>query len=334
MGRLAGGATFSSMSAAADYLGPGAIEVNRYQTEIVDLVRRRFPFGQRINNTPATGQPSRYFEQLAIGVAAFSDPRALTQTATQPQRQERVLMLKALTNQINYGIFDVEVNQQQGQFSYLEAKDLTDCVDSVLKLHDSNLWNGADTDPMIATSSQYYGVSGQCFTAALATGAAPGNTVLNIASSGSLVDGLKQQVATMVVRTDFEARPTAFYTNPLLLNLFDKEAKSFQLYYNQVEILPGVIVEAIPTQAGIIPLVGDPSITVFSGNGIPAGQSTYTGFLLTEEMVEYHYLTDPLPRVFQLGLLGNLAAQYVVVKFGGVIVKGAPYSTSCIITTR
>lgn len=327
MGRMTGPAQFSSMSAAADYLGPGAIEVNRYQTEIVDLVRRRYPFGQRINNTPATGQPSRYFEQLAIGTAAFTDPRVLTQTATQPQRQERVVMLKALTNQINYGIFDVEVNQQQGQFSYLEAKDLTDTVDSVLKLHDSNLWNGTDTDLMIATTSQYYGVSGQCFTAATSS---IGNAVSTISSSASVIDGIKTQVANMVVRTDFEARPTAFYTNPLMLNLIDIEAKSLQLYYNQVEILPGVIVEAIPTQAGIIPLIGDPSITVFAGQGGDAGKSYYTGFLLTEDMVEYHYLTDPLPRVFQLGLLGNLAAQYVVVKFGAPVVKGPGYSSAIV----
>ena len=323
-----GPAQFASMSAAADFLGPGTIEINRYQTEITDLVRRRFPFGQRVNNTPATGQPSRYFEQLGIPTAAFVDPRILTQTATQPTRQERVLMLKALTNQINYGIFDVEVNQQQGQFSYLEAKDLTDTVDSVLKLHDTNLWQGNDTDTMVSTSVQYYGVSGQIFAGAAATN---GNATLNVASSGSLVDAVKLQVATMVVRQDFEVRPTAFYSNPLLLNLFDKEAKASQLYFNQVEILPGVIVEAIPTQAGIIPLVGDPAITVWPfGTGV----SLYTGFLTTEDMIEYHFLTDALPRVFQLGLAGNLAAQYVVAKFGAVVAKGANYAHAAITTAR
>jgi hypothetical protein len=29
------------LRAAADFLGPGAVEVNRYQTEITDIVRRR-----------------------------------------------------------------------------------------------------------------------------------------------------------------------------------------------------------------------------------------------------------------------------------------------------
>ena len=325
-----GGRGFNgTIGAAADFMGPGAIEINRYQTEITDMVKRRLPFGQRINQTLATGQPSRFFEELAIPTAAFSDPRALTATATQPQRVERVVSLKALTAQINYGIFDVEVNQQQGQFAYLEAKDLTDTVDGVLKLHDANLWNGADTDLMVSTSNQYYGVSGQLFTGAAASN---GNATINVASSGSLVDAVKKQVATMAARTDYEVRPSALYTNPLMLDLFDKEAKTFQLYFNQVEILPGVVVEAIPTQMGLLPLVGDPAITVFANQG--GGQSLYTMFITSEDMIEYHYLTDPLPRVFQLGLLANLAAQYVVVKFGGVVAKGANYAHAILTTTR
>lgn len=326
---LRGGGAGREMSAAADYLGPGAIEINRYQTEIIDMVRRRFPFGQRVNQALATGQPHRYFEQLAIPTGAFSDPRALTATASQPNRVERVVMLKAITAQINYGIFDVEVNQQQGQFAYLEAKDLTDTVDGVLKLHDQALWTGTDTDLMIQTTNQYFGVSGQIFAGAAATN---GNAGLNVASSGSLVDAVKLQVATMANRQDYEVRPSAFYTSPLLLNLFDKEAKVFQLYFNQVEILPGVVVEAIPTQMGLLPLIGDPAITVFGSQG--GGQSLYTGFIVSEDLIEYPYLTDPLPRVFQLGLLANLAAQYVVVKFGAVVVKGSIYAHTWISTTR
>lgn len=324
------------ISAAADYMGPGAIEVNRYKTEIRDMVRRRFAFGQRINNTPATGQPSRYFEQLAIPGAAFSDPRVLTATASVPQRVERALMLKALTAQINYGLMDVEVNQQQGQFAYLEAKDLTDTVDGTLKLHDQNLWQGNDTDPMLSTSTQYYGVSGQIFGAvAASTGAGgPGIPTIISASGTSIVDTIKTQVATMANRTDFETRPSAFYGAPLFLDAIDQEAKKFQLYYNQVEILPGVVVTAIPTQMGNLPLIGDPSITTYANTTVNPGTNIYTGFIVSEDMIEYHYLTDPLPRVFQLGLLGNLAAQYVIVKFGAVIVIGASYAHTAITLIR
>ena len=319
------------IGAAADFMGPGAIEINRYQTEIRDMVRRRFPFGQRIEQTLATGQPSRYFEQLAIPTGAFSDPRTLVSTATQPSRVERVITLKAITAQINYGLFDVEVNQQQGQFAYLEAKDLTDTVDGVLKLHDTNLWQGNDTDPLATTTTQYYGVSGQIAAASGTSAAAGGPTALSVSATGSLVDAVKLQVATMANRTDFEVRPSALYTSPLLLNLFDQETKSLQIFYNQVEILPGVVVQGIPTQMGILPLVGDPAITVYAA---AASTKTYTAFIVDEKAIEYHYLTDALPRVMQLGLLGNLAAQYVVVKFGAVIVVGASYNHCLLQTTR
>jgi hypothetical protein len=65
-------AKFTEISAAADYIGPGAIEVPLYQTEILDLVRRRGVFGQRIKQVPATGHPSRYFEETAIPAPAAS----------------------------------------------------------------------------------------------------------------------------------------------------------------------------------------------------------------------------------------------------------------------
>ena len=72
-------AQFIDLRAAADFLGPGAVEVSRYQTEITDIVRRRGVFGQRIKQLPATGHPSRFFEQTAIasfGQAPLTPMRA------------------------------------------------------------------------------------------------------------------------------------------------------------------------------------------------------------------------------------------------------------------
>jgi hypothetical protein len=314
-------ATFvGDVSAAADFLAPGAIEINRYQAEIFDLVRRRFVFGQRVNQVPATGQPSRYFEQLAIPVASFTDPRVIVPNATQPQRVERVVTLKALIAQINYSLFDVEVNQQQGQFAYLEAKDLTDAVDSVLKLHDIALWTGNDTSLIVPTTTQYFGVSGQIATAATVGSFGP---IFPIGAGASLVDGYKTAVAQMVSRQDYEVRPSAIYMNPLLGDLFDQEAKTVQLYFNEVEVVPGTIVKALPTQAGVLPLVPDAGLGTIPGSG---GTTQYTGIVVMEEFIEYHWLTSPVPRVFQLGLVGNLAGQFVIVKFGAVVVKGPGYA--------
>src|SRR5205807_4211438 len=142
-------AQFLDLLAAADFLGPGAVEVNRYQTEITDIVRRRGVFGQRIRQVPATGHPSRFFEQTAIAspaaVDAFVNPRTIVATVASPTRVERSVPLKALVSQINYNLFDVEVGAQQSQFAFLQAKDLADAVEGLMRTHDVALWNGNDT---------------------------------------------------------------------------------------------------------------------------------------------------------------------------------------------
>jgi predicted cobalt transporter CbtA len=55
---------------------------------------------------------------------------------------------------------------------------------------------------------------------------------------------------------------------------------------------------------------------------------------VTEDLIEYHWLGDPNPRVFQLGVPGSLASQYVVVKFGGLVVKGAGYAHTQVLVDR
>src|ERR1700728_2763386 len=177
-------AKFTDINGAADFIGPGAIEVPLYQTEILDLVQRRGIFGQRIKQVPATGHPSRYFEETAIPApsasSGFVDPRNIVAPTVSPTRVENSVPLKALVAQINYNLFDMELGQQQSQFAYLQAKDLADTVDGVLRTHDIALWNGTDTSLSSPTTAQYFGVIGQI--------AAGGNSV-TIGTSQSIVDG-------------------------------------------------------------------------------------------------------------------------------------------------
>jgi hypothetical protein len=118
-------AKFTEISAAADYIGPGAIEVPLYQTEILDLVRRRGAFGQRIKQVPATGHPSRYFEETLIPApaasAGFVDPRNIVAPIVSPTRVERSVPLKALVAQINYNLFDIELGSGSGRVCVRES---------------------------------------------------------------------------------------------------------------------------------------------------------------------------------------------------------------------
>jgi len=313
-------AQFLDLNAAADYLGPGAIEIDRYQTEITDIVRRRGVFGQRMKQVPATGHPSRFFEETAIAsptaAQAFVDPRNIQPTLQAPTRVERSVPLKALVSQINYNLFDMEVGSQQSQFAYLQAKDLADSVEGLLRTHDVALWNGNDTSLSNPTTAQYFGAIGQI--------EAGGNTT-TIATTASIVDGLKSTIAQMVANSSFEVRPSAIYANPVLLDLIDREMKSeFNIVLSTTEITAGLRVKTLSTQAGDLPLIPEWSLGYTGTPG--SGNAVLPAYIVQEDMIEYHWLTDPNPRVFKLGLPSSLMTQSVVVKFGGVVVKGASYA--------
>jgi hypothetical protein len=321
-------ANFLDLHAAADFLGPGAIEIDRYQTEITDIVRRRGVFGQRIKQVPATGQPSRFFEETAIAsptaAQAFVDPRNIAPTLQAPTRLERTVPLKALVSQINYNLFDMEVGTQQSQFAYLQAKDLADAVDGLLRTHDVALWNGSDTSLSTPTTAQYFGAIGQI--------EAGGNTV-TIGTTASIVDGLKSTIAQMVSSSSFDARPTAIYANPVLLDLIDREMKAeFNVVLSTVQITGGLTVKALSTQAGELPLIPEWALPY---TGIPgSGTAVLPAYIVTEDLIEYHWLTDPNPRIFKLGLPNTLMTQSVVVKFGGMVVKGANYAHYEVLVNR
>ena len=321
-------AQFVNLQAAADFMGPGAIEVDRYQSEITDIVRRRGVFGQRIKNVPATGHPSRFFEETAIAAPTaangFVDPRAIVPTTVSPARVERSVPLKCLVSQINYNLFDMEVGAQQSQFAYLQAKDLADAVEGLMRTHDVALWNGSDTSLSTPTTMQYYGAASQIN---------DGGNLLTIHTTESIVDGLKSTVAQMVANSSFEVRPTAIYANPVLLDLIDREMKQeFNVVLSSTEVSAGLKVKALSTQAGELPLIPEWSIPY---TGVPgSGSAVLPCYIVSEDMIEYHWLTSPTPRVFQLGTPSSLASQMVVVKFGGVVVKGASYAHYKVVVNR
>jgi len=318
-------ATFADIHAAADYIGPGAIEVPLYQTEIFDICRRSSPFGQRIKQVPATGHPSRFFVESAIpnpGTAGFMNPRAIVPAVVTPARTELSVMLKAIVAQINYNLFDIELGDQQKQFAYLQAKDLVDTVSGVMVTHDVALWNGAETSLTGTATNQYMGCAAQI--------AADSNGVTNnvtISEGASIVNGLKTAVAQMVASNGYLVRPTAIYANPMLLDLIDQEMKAeFNVVLNTDSITGGVRVKMLSTQAGDLPLIPDWSLGYTGMIGSSTNPAVLPAYIVTEDLIEYHWLGDPAPCVFQLGLPNSLTYQYVAVKFGAPVVKGAGYA--------
>jgi hypothetical protein len=110
----------------------------------------------------------------------------------------------------------------------------------------------------------------------------------------------------------------------VLLDLVQQEVKNAPttmraLTGRELEVIPGLVVPAISTAAGILPIIPEPYL-----ESTTSGDNTIYKFgILNEKLVEYHYVTTPLPRIFKLGLLEDLAGTYVVIKFGTLVVRGA-----------
>lgn len=326
------------MKAAADFLGPGAIEVPDFESEITDLVKRSSIALQRFNQKPATGHPHRYFEQTTIATAAAVDPRALQNTTTSsPTRVERFAPIKAVSTQTNISLFDKEVTEQQGQFEGVVAQDIDDIINAVEVKRGGMLWAGSDTSFSAPTTLEWYGALGQIGTAGGSV------TTAVIAPGTSIIDGIKTEVAQLKNQQGFTVRPSAIFASPLLLDLIDQEAKASHIELATMTITAGVTVKYISTQAGNLPLIPDefmPTDTTgkYGFSNPPAGYKNYYCAILMESLVDIRYISgktkDPKPRLFQLGLVGNLAGQFVGLKFDSLIVKGSTYAHGLIVVQR
>lgn len=324
-----------SLDAAADYLGTGSIEVPEFEREIMDVVRRSSVALRRINPKPATGHPHRYFEQTAIASGAAVDPRNLSATATGPTRVERPAFIKAVTAQSNLSLFDKDVTEQQGQFASVVAKDVDDIISAIEVKRAKMFWAGTDTSMSAPTTLEWMGALSQITQQAV------------IANGASIIDGLKSQVATMLANQtyDIAGKISAIYLNPLLADFIDQEAKASRITLDSMEVVAGVTVAAISTQAGKLPLISDPYMPTtaaataeYGFSATPTGIKGYYAAIMCESEVEIPVISGkdytPNPRLFQLGLVGNLSGQFVGVKFDTLIVKGASYAHSVVQVQR
>lgn len=317
------------LQAAADTLANGAIVINMYESEIADIVRRESVAIQRFSKPPASGAPHRYFEETAIGTGAFSDPRSIAPTPGGPTRAERSAVIKAIVAQSNFGLFDVQTAQQQGQFAYLEAKDVEDITNGIVVTAASAVWNGSDTSLTSPTTLQYMGLLRQI------------TNTSQVAIGASIIDALKQKVAVMMGNTTFKVRPTAIYLNPILGDFIDREAKAGSIKLTEV-VVAGVTVNALETQAGRLPLIPEAYLPATTDNSFGfttpgSGNSNYFAVIVTEPWIEMPYVNPnggDMPQLFQLGLLAGLQKQFVGVWFNTVLAKGPSYAHAVVAVTR
>lgn len=324
---------FIAMSAAADFLGTGAIEVPEFESEIMDVVRRTSVFLNRTPQIPATGHPHRYFEQTDIARGGFTDPRNIVAVVAGPNRVERPAFIKAIVNQSNLSLFDKEVTEQQGRFASVVAKDINDIISGIEVIRAAAVWTGTDTSMTVPTTNQYMGALRQITQQAV------------IAPGASIIDGLKAVIAAMAANQTFVVKPTAIYLNQILGDYIDREAKASKITLDSMNVMAGVTVECLSTQVGKIPLIGDAwmpteasGANAYGFGAAATGYKNYFAVITQESEIEMPYISgatsNPLPRLFQLGLVGSLAGQYVGIKFDTLIFKGPSYAHAAVAVQR
>jgi hypothetical protein len=294
------------------------------------MVRRSSVTLARLPKVPASGAPHRYFEQTAIATGSFTDPRNLSPTATSATRVERSAAIKAIVAQSNLSLFDVDVTRQQGIYDYIERRDIEDIVNAVMVTQAQAVWTGNDTSLTSPTTLQYMGLLTQVSNQA------------TVAPGASIIDGIKAQVAALVGSATYQVQPSAIYVNPILGDYIDREAKANKITLRDQDV-GGLVVSTLMTQAGPLPLITDPYLPAataasYGFSAPPSGTKNYFAAILTESMIEMPFIggpnRNPQPRLFQLGLVGNLTGQYVAVQFNAVVAKGPSYAHAVVAVQR
>lgn len=318
MNNRVGQAQFVDIAAAAQFQGPGAIITDDYQKEITDILRRTSVLDSRLTYVPATGDISTYYEQNTVNGGAFVDPRNPSATATSNVRTPHGVKVKALTNQVNFGHYDVTLGQQQNNFPELKAKDLNDMLNGIGLTHGKALWRGNDTALAVPTSLQYVGLPSQI------------TNTFTVGVGASIVAAIRAKVAAMVASEKYEIMPTAIYIHPIAHYHMSEEVRLAVESGKMSDpfgktVIAGLEVPTIMTAAGLLPIIPEPFIPS-AVNGTNAQNTDYGIAIVTEPMIEFHYVGEKGIYLFELGTTGSLQEQYVGIKYGAPVAKGPSYA--------
>lgn len=311
-------AQWIDLSAAAQIIAPGSIVLEEYQKEITDSLRRNSVLDGRLQYTPATGDFTSYFEQTTIQEGSFVDPQSPSSTPANNTRVARSAKVKAVTNGVNFGHYNITLGQQQGNFTELQAKDTNDMINGITLAHGKNLWRGNDTALALPTTLQYVGIQKQI------------SNTFEIGPDGSIIAGIRAKVAAMVGSEKYSLRPTAIYIDPVAHYYLEQEMEEAANHNTQIPgmsktVVAGIEVLAVMTSAGVLPIIPEP----FMLSTVNATDNTMTDYgivIMTEPMVEYHYVGKKDAYIFQLGTTADLQMKFVAIKYGCPIVKGPSYA--------
>ena len=188
---------------------PGAIVIDWFDPLIFDDVYRDQVAWNRIDKRLAPGDHTGGFNQTAIGNARSADRESLSYSATNPTRAARTTRdIKAIAKDITFGIFYQSVGRLATQpWGDLTDKDVADQKAACMRLWAELFYEGDVSSPL-----EFDG---------LRTLLASGAVIIDVAES--IVRKLNHTIAQMIQNSDQGVRPTAIYTNAMVLEMITLE---------------------------------------------------------------------------------------------------------------
>ena len=272
-----GGSMYGKMISAAGATYPlpavsinqgHTLVINDYDHDLKDYLNREFPLIFNVRSERATGFPHAWNEQKAIPHNTIAaDPRIGSGDAGAPnykiktydENYDRNNWQQALPRLhlagIRYDFFNTKMQENYGSFNQdLIAKDNNDLFVDYTKTIHNEFWNGKATSLMDETNWEYQGILSQI------------TDVSEIPKGDTIAQALQTKIAQSVAQTKWLGAPKVIAMNPVTYDLSQREEQKnqYNLYSVPIttEIVPGIEVPAIRTQAGTLPVLLTPFIEV------------------------------------------------------------------------
>lgn len=297
-------------SGVADYNNQHAIFMPIFEAGFQDILDRSVSIVERIRSYPATGHPTRYWQQTKNPQnTTWGDVRTYTPTEadTDYGRVEKSAWIKCIQSKFTIPYFDKLVMDHQGVLPDLVAKDLADWERNMLRFVNDAIYYGTDTDLAAPTTNQYVGLFNQI------------KQTATVGASSTISDFIRTEAAKLAARTDVNSNPTAVFLNPVTLDIWEQEERALgnNIRVYDYDYKPGIKISRIPTQCGWLDVIPDKHVKLVE-NG---ANIEHKILLLNEEEIERRYIGSPFPMVFELPLQQSLSDERFALLFDCLIVK-------------
>jgi hypothetical protein len=125
-------------------------------------------------------------------------------------------------------------------------------------------------------------------------------------------------------------RPTAIYIDPIAHYYMEEEVRAAVEAGTMTDpfgktVVAGLEVLSIVTSAGRLPIIPEPFMKT-AVNGSDATKTDYGIAIVTESMIEYHYVGEKGVFLFEMGTTSDIQRKMVAIKYGAPVAKGPSYA--------